>query len=102
MLCADHPDRPLTPTRDIDQIWHLHMLHPRAYHQDCEAILGEVLDHDGGFGAGDEEPELLRLFEETAGLWEAKFGEPYVGEPGADIVKCTRNCVSRCTRKCKT
>lgn len=97
-LCALHPKRPLAPTRDIDAMWHLHMLNPRAYQHDCMVLFGELLDHDGGFGAGDEAPILERLFEETAALWELHFGESYVG----DAVKCTRNCVTRCTRKCST
>ena len=102
VLCAEYPDRPLAPTRDIDRIWHLHMLNPRAYSHDCKVFFGDLLDHDGGFGVGDEEPDLMRIFGETAKLWETRFGEPYVGDPGIDIVKCTRNCVSRCQRACKT
>lgn len=40
----------VAPTRDIDMVWHLHMLSPVAYHHDCMAYLGRILDHDGGFG----------------------------------------------------
>lgn len=101
-LCAKHPDRPLAPTRDIDLVWHLHMLSPRSYVRECEALFGDVLDHDGGFGAGDEEPELKRIFADTSSLWLSEYGDPYTGAPDGVIVKCTRNCVSRCTRKCAT
>lgn len=99
LLIQQHRDVSVAPTRAIDRMWHLHMLHPRAYAADCNALYGEVLDHDGGFGATPEEEPILRAtFEETARLWEAMFGTPYVGAPTA----CTRNCVSRCQRRCKS
>lgn len=105
-LVGLHPDKPLAPARDIDRMWHLHMLHPRAYAADCARILGFLLDHDGGFGAEPEEmPILERLFEETAALWASEYGEPYVGANGSvaeNMTKCTRNCVSRCKRACKS
>jgi hypothetical protein len=99
MLAAVHPNTALAPTRAIDRMWHLHMLHPRAYVADCMRIFGDILDHDGGFGASsDEAPILARVFERTELLWRAAFGDSYRGE----ATKCTRNCVSRCRRACKT
>ena len=104
-LVSLHPDVAVAPTRDIDRMWHLHMLHPCAYSADCQRILGFVLDHEGGFGADPEELPILRhVFETTAVLWEAEYGEPYTGgalSAGASMTKCTRNCVSRCQRACK-
>jgi hypothetical protein len=101
VLVAEEADRPLAPTRDIDWMWHLHMLSPRAYVEDCRRIFGDILDHDGGFGSEESERlELMRVFEETSALWTARFGESYGGEPTAGIVKCTRNCVSRCWHAC--
>lgn len=98
-LVKDHPEHPVAPTRRIDRMWHLHMLHPRAYSDDCMQLFGEILDHDGGFGSTpEEEPVLEEVFAATAALWQRKFGEPYVGS----IVACKRNCVSRCTRRCSS
>jgi hypothetical protein len=102
-LIARNPDVPIAPSRDIDMMWHLHMLHPRAYAADCDRILGFLLDHNGGFGAElDEMPVLQRVFDATAALWESEYGEPYIGGAGNGMTKCTRNCVSRCQRACKT
>ena len=105
LLAANNPDRLIAPTRDIDEFWHLHMLHPQAYHDDCQRLMGRILDHDGGFGASPEElPILGHHFEQTARLWEAAYGEPYAGpsQTSDGMTKCTRNCVSRCQRACKT
>ena len=80
-LALKHPDTPIAPTQDIDAMWHLHMLAPRAYYTDCMALMGRILDHDGGFGTEPEElPVLGRIFDGTAKLWEQEYGEPYVGD----------------------
>jgi len=101
-LLAKYPTRPLAPTADIDEVWHLHMLHPVAYARDCMRAAGHIIDHDGGFGATAEELPLLRdTFEATAHLWLEEFGEPYVeGATSSGMTKCDRNCVSRCQRRC--
>lgn len=102
LLCQRYPALALAPTKAIDKMWHLHMQHPRAYVADCIRLLGDILDHDGGFGTAPREaPILAATFARTSALWEREFGEPYVG--GAHgMVKCTRNCVSRCRRACKS
>lgn len=110
LLCIKYPDRAIAPSKDIDMMWHLHMLNPRAYYDDCQQMFGDILDHDGGFGAtADELPILERTFAETAALYRAEFGEDYVDMNHGDragaadaMTRCTRNCVSRCQRACKT
>src|SRR5882672_1959924 len=78
LLIAKYPDRELAPSRDIDLMWHLHMQHPRQYVADCYRLFGDILDHDGGFGADEAEiPILDRIFQETARLWQQEYSEPY-------------------------
>lgn len=94
---------PVAPTREIDQIWHLHMLHPVAYQEDCMRLFGRILDHDGGFGSIPEERPLLgRVFERTAALWEAEFDEPYVKGQDGSMEKCWHDCAGRCHHACKS
>lgn len=99
-LAAKYPNQPVAPTRDIDYMWHLHMLHPRAYYEDCQRLFGEILDHDAGFGAEpDELPILKQFFDETASLWQHEYGEPYIPEPGAPgMLACWG---PRCTKRCR-
>ncbi len=95
-LIQNHPGANIAPTRDIDLMWHVHMLHPRQYYEDCQRLFGDILDHDGGFGeAPEEKPELERVFAETAKLWEQTYSTPY-----SSATNCRRNCSSRCT-KCR-
>ena len=42
LLAKKHPGVALAPTRDIDEMWHLHMLSPCAYFDDCEALFGDL------------------------------------------------------------
>ena len=91
----------LAPTRAIDQMWHLHMLHPVAYHRDCMRLFGRILDHDGGFGSvPEEEPLLKQVFEKTARLWEEAFGEPYGQSRSDGAEKCWHNCKNTCWHAC--
>ncbi len=89
-LVAEHQDMTLSPTQEIDEMWHLHMLHPVAYHRDCMAFLGYLLDHDAGFGAKDEErPELYAYFNSTGDLWRNAFGREYQSEVSAEVFAVT-------------
>jgi hypothetical protein len=91
LLVQRHPKRQLAPTRDIDMMWHLHMLSPRAYHSDCLRLFGDILDHNGGFGVGEGELlQLARAFEETAKVWQQEFGVPFTdkNKPWQRFVIC--------------
>mgnify|MGYP002011597344 CR=1 FL=1 len=104
---AKNPSLSIAPTSDIDEIWHLHMLSPVSYYNDCMALMGTILDHDGGFGAKpDEIPELASTFNKTADMWEEEYGEPYVDDPEGQLtdslVKCWHDCQGRCWNACKS
>ena len=103
LLFAAHPNTPLAPTRDIDAMWHLHMLSPGAYVRDCMRVVGDIVDHDGGFGKDDSErDELEQVFEHTALLWQEMFGESYTIEASSGATKCWHSCVGRCWHACKS
>lgn len=105
LLAAKHPGLAVAPTHDIDEMWHLHMLSPRAYYRDCMALFGEVLDHDGGFGKEPSEVAPLKAtFERTVQLWEAEFGEAYVEESERKVagVNCWHDCQGRCWHACQS
>lgn len=78
LLAARYRNADLIPTKEIDMMWHLHMLHPRAYHKDCMNLFGDILDHDGGFGSDPSEAnEHLSTLHATRELWKKEFGEDY-------------------------
>lgn len=99
------PRARFAPTRDIDLFWHLHMLSPVAYYDDCMRLFGRILDHDGGFGKGEGELAPLRAaFERTATLWEQFYNEPYRDDGrwlrDAVQVNCWHDCQDRCWHAC--
>jgi hypothetical protein len=100
-LVSKYPDENLSPARDIDEVWHLHMLHPRAYVDDCHRIFGELLDHDGGFGNDTEQQfqDLLSVCANTAKLWEREFGEEYVSDIATQAVRCMKACRKACNKR---
>ncbi len=104
MLAAKYPGQPLAPTKDIDVMWHLHMLNPRSYYQDCIKAMGVLLDHDGGYGKGEGElPKLQVTFAETERLWLLEYNEPYFSPNELNqegLVKCWHDCQSRCWHAC--
>ena len=102
-LAAAYPGVPQAPTRDIDEMWHLHMLSPMAYHRDCMHLFGDILDHDGGFGRGDGEVQQLKeTFDQTSRMWEQMYGEPYVTTALHEATKCWHDCVGRCWHACSS
>ena len=43
--CKANPETPLTPDRDVDMVWHQHMLNSKRYFDDCRAYFGYYLHH---------------------------------------------------------
>jgi hypothetical protein len=71
-LSNRYPQQPVTPTWDIDLVWHTHQLFPSAYHSDNYAETGRVPDHDI---KRIEPEESLERRVTTSKLWQAEFGE---------------------------
>ncbi len=36
----------LTPTPDVDEVWHAHLLHTKDYLRDCMRVFGRFLHHE--------------------------------------------------------
>src|SRR5690348_7156830 len=78
VLNKKYPEAALSPTYDIDEMWHLHMLCPRNYYADCMNYFGYILDHNAGFGKeASEAPVLRTIFDETKALWSEEFQDDY-------------------------
>lgn len=95
------PDSQIVPHTSMDLMWHQHILDTRAYHVDCETMFGQYFHHFPYFGIRNEsdKQDLISAFEETKNIYAKEFGEEMINENSS---KCTRNCVSRCKRACKT
>ena len=69
----------IVPTRDIDCVWHYHILDTRQYCIDSNAIFGDYHHHYPYFGIDQQSDihDLNRAFLQTEQLYQKEFAEPY-------------------------
>ncbi len=72
MLCiADHS---LTPSDQVDQVWHLHLLYTQSYWTDfCQNTLSRQIHHGPTKGGKDEGEKYNDLYEKTLKLYKVLF-----------------------------
>lgn len=71
-MAKEYPRAELSPLPDVDEVWHAHILHTRAYARDCTAYLGHFMHHEP---FGDDVPD--KRFDRTAEIYLDLFGETY-------------------------
>ena len=82
-LCKEYPCTPLSPLRDVDEVWHAHILHTQDYAADCKGFLGRFLHH---CPFNEKHPRHNK--DRTAELYQVVYGVPY---GPVDEVECC-NC----------
>jgi hypothetical protein len=65
ILRCKYPDENLPPSKEVDEVWHNHILDTKKYRRDCEAIFGSYFDHYPYFGMDETSTreELERAFQ---------------------------------------
>lgn len=68
--------KPLTPSNDLDNFWHNHILDTKKYTEDCEAIFGEYLHHNPYFGIDEktDQDDLKKSLKNTLEMYFNEFG----------------------------
>lgn len=74
-LNALYPEQELVPTKEIDNVWHVHILDTEKYRNDCQYLFGRFLDHYpySGLGGQQDEKEHLKKFELSQTLFQELF-----------------------------
>lgn len=68
---------PVTPSEQVDEIWHLHLTYTRDYWNGwCGTALGKTLHHDPTAGGDYEQAKFRIQYAETLALYERYFGPP--------------------------
>ena len=62
MILATISPTPVTPSDEIDQIWHLHIVHMRDYSQFCK-LLGKDIIHGPTEGGEIEDARYLKQYQ---------------------------------------
>ena len=74
---AVHAGHPVTPSDEVDQVWHLHLLYSRHYADAlCRDSLGLPLHHGPTAGGAAEGRKYRSWYEETLASYRRYFGEP--------------------------
>lgn len=77
--CAGHP---VTPSDEVDQAWHLHLVYTRSYWDDlCRDVLGKPLHHGPTEGRKREADKFTDWYARTLASYRSEFGE----DPPRDI-----------------
>lgn len=70
-------EEPLTPSREVDEVWHLHLIYTKDYWQRfCPQVLGSYLHHGPTHGGRVEGQRYRTQYARTLVLYERWFGSP--------------------------
>ena len=82
VFLAVEAGHPVSPSDQVDQAWHLHLLYTRSYWERfCGQTLGRPLHHEPGKGGKDEKDKFGSWYAATLDSYCRYFGP----EPPADI-----------------
>jgi hypothetical protein len=67
----------LTPSQEVDEVWHQHLIHTRDYWQQfCPQVLGIALHHGPTRGGQAEKRRYREQYARTLAAYERWFGPP--------------------------
>jgi hypothetical protein len=84
-LCVLYPGTAIVPTRQLDHIWHTHMLDTAKYRADCDHVFGHFMDHFpyAGLRGEDDRRAWRDDFARTRRLFREHFGIEIGTQPAA-------------------
>lgn len=85
LICiAQHP---LTPSDQVDQVWHLHLLYTQSYwHDFCRDTLGRDIHHGPTKGGNSEKAKYKDLYHAT----KTFYSDTFETHPPVDIWPSSR------------
>ncbi len=82
MFLAVSAGHEVTPSEEVDEVWHLHLIYTKSYWDDfCNGVLGKPIHHNPTKGGKSEREKYGALYNRTLDSYRAFFNE----EPPADI-----------------
>lgn len=74
MMCVS--GHPLTPSDQVDQVWHLHLIFTESYWIEfCEKTLGNKIHHGPAKRSASEKNKYIDLYQKTKGLYTHFFNQ---------------------------
>lgn len=82
LFLAHAAGHPVSPSEDVDQVWHLHLTYSKSYWDDlCANVLGQPFHHLPAQGEPGESARLQEWYASTLTSYRRFFGE----DPPRDI-----------------
>lgn len=82
LFLAQTAGHPVSPSEDVDQVWHLHLTYSKSYWDDlCGGVLGQPFHHMPAQGEAGEAQRLRVWYQKTLDSYRRLFAE----EPPRDI-----------------
>jgi hypothetical protein len=82
LICMS--EEPLTPSDEVDQVWHLHLLYTKLYWEEfCKNTIEKEIHHGPTKGGGDEKLKFTDWYARTFELYKKYFHH----KPPEDIWK---------------
>lgn len=75
LYLAATADSEVTPSKAVDEAWHLHLASPHYEEGLCRRLLGRRLEHRPGTGEPGEEERHRRQYEALRARYQTVFGE---------------------------
>lgn len=86
VFLAKHAGHPVSPSAEVDEAWHLHMIYTRSYWDDMCASIDFKLHHGPTKGGNEESKKFVNWYEQTLVSYRKYFGEPPVSHwPSSEI-----------------
>ncbi|MFT4602885.1 MAG: hypothetical protein ACI857_003072 [Arenicella sp.] len=80
LLCCTNG--PLTPSDQVDQAWHLHLIYTQSYWRDfCDGVLKREIHHGPTKGGSDEKDKYSDLYQRS----KDRYLEEFETDPPEDI-----------------
>lgn len=76
VFLAKHAGHPVTPSVEVDEVWHLHMIYTQSYWVDMCKTLDFQLHHGPTKGGKAENDKYTNWYEKTLESYRKYFGEP--------------------------
>ena len=88
-LCVLNPATTIVPTRQLDHVWHTHMLDTAKYRADCDEVFGHFMDHFpyAGLRGEDDRRAWRDDFAQTKRLFTEQFGIEIGSQPAASACR---------------
>jgi len=92
-LSLRYPDATVVPTKEIDEVWHTHILDTTKYFADCDRLFGRYFHHFPYFGirGHSDRKALEKSFSNTLSLFRLHFGAVPSPRDGVSSI-CTSGC----------